>query len=534
MKAFTGTALLVRFALRRDRVLLPAWVVAFVLITVSSASATMALYPDTASRTLAAATINDVPVALAMYGRIWDPTSLGALSMFKLTGFGAVMVAIFAIMQVVRHTRTDEERGRSELIVASPVGSWAPLASALIVVSAALVAIAIGCAAGLTAVGLPAAGAWAFGLMWCATGLAFAGIAAVCAQISTSARLANALAISLLAAAYLVRAIGDVVGGAAGPIWWSWVSPLTWAQAVRPFAGDQFWVVALPLALSVVAALLAGWLSGRRDVGGGLLRERSGRPTAAGFLSHPLALAWRLQWRGLTGWLMGYLAVSALVGSLINDLDAMLDSEPARVMIQRLGGADQMLDAFISLEFSIIAFATASFAVAAIRRLASEEMEGRTEPVLATSVSRTVYLWSFVAIAVIGTALLTVVQGVSFALAAANRSGSADQLGPIVAAALVYLPAIWVITALAVVLYAVAPRLTVFAWLIVVGLVLVTEIGALLTWPAWIMNLSPFTHIPRLPAAAMDWTPVFTLTAIAVALAAASTMRFRRRDLSNA
>ena len=534
MTPLTGTAQLTRFALRRDRVLTPAWVAAFVLVTVSSASATMALYPDTASRMSAAAAINDVPVALAMYGRIWDPSSLGALSLFKLTGFGAVMIGIYSIMQMVRHTRTDEERGRTELLVAAPVGPWAPLASASIAVAVPLVAIAVLCAIGLTAVGLSAAGSWAFALMWLTVGLAFAGVGAICAQLSTTGRLANALAVCVLAAAYLVRAIGDVVGGTDGPAWWSWASPLTWAQAVRPFAGDRWWVVLLPLALAFAALALALHLSGRRDLGAGLVQERTGRATARSSLRGPASLAWRLSWHGLTGWLLGYLVVSVLVGSLVNDLDAMLESPPARAMVLALGGTDRMLDAFISLEFSIIAFVTAAYAVTVVRRLATEETDGLAEPVLATAEPRTPYLLSTVWIALIGTVTLTLVQGLAFALAAAARTGSDERVAATVGASLAYLPAVWVMLSVALMLFALAPRLTSLAWVLIVGLVLVTEIGAMLNWPDAIMNLSPFTHVPKLPAAPMSWTPLIVLTTIAAALTAAAIARYRQRDLVNA
>ena len=57
MDRFVGTWTLTRFALRRDRILLPVWILVFSLMTVFSASATMALYPDTASRVTAASAV---------------------------------------------------------------------------------------------------------------------------------------------------------------------------------------------------------------------------------------------------------------------------------------------------------------------------------------------------------------------------------------------------------------------------------------------------------------------------------------------
>jgi ABC-2 type transport system permease protein len=45
---------------------------------------------------------------------------------------------------------------------------------------------------------------------------------------------------------------------------------------------------------------------------------------------------------------------------------------------------------------------------------------------------------------------------------------------------------------------------------------------------------SPFTHLPRLPAAEFTATPLAWLAVLAVALAAAGLAAFRRRDLSSA
>ena len=58
MNDFAGTATLVRLALRRDRVLLPVWIIVFVSMAAGSAKASIDLYPDVASRVSAANTSN--------------------------------------------------------------------------------------------------------------------------------------------------------------------------------------------------------------------------------------------------------------------------------------------------------------------------------------------------------------------------------------------------------------------------------------------------------------------------------------------
>ncbi|MEI6726360.1 MAG: ABC transporter permease, partial [Actinomycetes bacterium] len=109
MSSFAGTAALTRLALRRDRVVLVVFVLVLVVMVAASASATVKLYPTEASRVKAAAAIASSTATLAMYGPIYDTTSVGALSTFKMGIMGAVAVAILALFVVVRHTRAEEE-----------------------------------------------------------------------------------------------------------------------------------------------------------------------------------------------------------------------------------------------------------------------------------------------------------------------------------------------------------------------------------------------------------------------------------------
>jgi ABC-2 type transport system permease protein len=120
-----GTGTLLRLAIRRDRWLLPAWLLGFAATAGFSASATANLYPDVTSRIQAAQTLNAAPSLIALYGRVYDPTSLGSLSLIKLTAFGAALVAVLMIVVTVRHTRADEEEAGSSC--SAPVWSAATL-----------------------------------------------------------------------------------------------------------------------------------------------------------------------------------------------------------------------------------------------------------------------------------------------------------------------------------------------------------------------------------------------------------------------
>jgi putative exporter of polyketide antibiotics len=66
---------------------------------------------------------------------------------------------------------------------------------------------------------------------------------------------------------------------------------------------------------------------------------------------------------------------------------------------------------------------------------------------------------------------------------------------------------------------------------VLVGLIAV--FGASLLWPPWMMDISPFTQIPRLPGGAVSAEPLAWLCGIALALGVTGLLGLRRRDLGD-
>jgi ABC-2 type transport system permease protein len=58
------------------------------------------------------------------------------------------------------------------------------------------------------------------------------------------------------------------------------------------------------------------------------------------------------------------------------------------------------------------------------------------------------------------------------------------------------------------------------------------QLGALFDLPQWLLNLSPFSHVPRAPAEAFAIVPVLWLLVAAFGLAAVGVAAFRHRDLA--
>jgi ABC-2 type transport system permease protein len=520
----TGAAILVRLALRRDRVMIPAWVLGLGAAVAVTASSYSELYGTASERSEVVRTLGSTPATLALYGRIYAD-SVGGLVAWRLGGIALALAGLMAILLVVRHTRAEEDTGRAELIGAGVVGRHAPLAAALI--TAALASLALGAIVTLAVVatGLGLGGALALGASFAVVGLVFAGVAAAAAQIAASARGAYGLAIGALGGAFALRAIGD-----AGPHAVSWLSPLGWAQAIRPYGGERWWLVAALAALAALVTAAAARLSLRRDLGAGIFPPRPG--PARGAVRTPLQLAWRLQRGALAGWTAGFAVTGAAFGSIADDIgDVIGDSRQVRDALARLGGTRDLSDAYLASTFAIFALLAAGYAVQAVLRLRGEETGGRAEPLLATAVSRTGWALSHAAIALTGTAALMAVAGLTAGIADAAVAGDAAQLPRLLGAALAQVPAAWVLAGVALVLFGLAPRATTAVWGVLALCLALAELGPVLELSPAIVGVSPFAHSPQLPGGSFSAAPL-SLALIAAALTAAGLAGLRRRDLA--
>ena len=518
----TGLRNLLRLALKRDRVMIPAWVLGLGVAVVLVAASYASLYATESSRREVVRTLGTTPATLALYGRIYAD-SVGGLVAWRLGGVALALAGLMSILIVTRHTRAEEESGRAELVGAGVVGRHAPLAAALL--TAAIASVALGVIVMLGALSNGATGALALGLSFAAIALVFAAVAAATAQVAESARGANGLAIGVLGGAFALRAVGD-----AGPHWLAWLSPLGWAQAVRPYGGERWWLILALLALAALVTYAATQLAVRRDLGAGILPPRPG--PARGTLRTPLQLAWRLQRGALAGWAFGFAIVGAAFGSVAEDVgDVIGDSPDVLDALKRLGGTDSLTDAYLAATFGILALIAAGYAVQAVLRLRGEETAGRAEPLLATAVSRAQWALSHTVIALAGTAVLMATAGLTAGVAHAAQTGDVGQLPRLLGAALAQVPAAWVLAGVALTLFGLAPRATTAAWGVLALCLALAELGPVLELSQSIIDLSPFAHSPQLPGGWFSAAPL-TLALIAAAFGMAGLAGLRRRDLA--
>jgi ABC-2 type transport system permease protein len=522
---FSGTLGMLRLYLRRDRVSLPLWMLllSLPLATVYIGSIEK-VYPTQIARAGFAATIMASPAQRALYGQVYND-SLGAVGIWK-AGMFHVLIAVAVILTVIRHTRADEESGRTELVDSTGVGRYASLTAALILSFGASIGTGAIGAAGLLSTSVPRGGSLAFGAALAGSGLVFTAVAAVTAQLSASARFARGAAFAVLGAAFTLRAIGDASSGTL-----SWLSPLGWSLQVRPYAGDHWWVLGLHLLTAVVLTAVAYRLLAGRDVGAGLVAERAGPAAAAPALSNVFGLAWRLDRGALLLWTVGLCLYGLVMGSVAPGIGDEIGGGVARDIVARMGGTTALEQAFIAVAFTMMGMVASAFAVSLTLRLHQEESGLRAETTLAGAVSRTRWLASYLVAALLGSAVAMLVAGVTGGLLYGAAAGDVGgKLAMVVGAAAVQLPAVWLASAVAVGLFGLAPRFTPVAWGILIAFVALYLIGSLAGFPQWVLDLEPFAHVPRV-GSGFTPIPLVWLLTVDAALITLGAMAFRRRDL---
>ncbi|MBK6017453.1 ABC transporter permease [Streptomyces sp. MBT53] len=520
-RQLAGTGALLRFNLRRDRVVIPSWVAVTSLLVLSLPSSLRSVYSTPAERADIARQMLTNSSLRATYGPVFSD-SLGGLTAWRIGGYAAILAGVMSLIVVVRHTRDEEESGRQELVSSAMVGRRAPLTAALLTAFVADSALALLITAGLAGQGT--AGALALGLGIGGVGMVFATLAAIVAQFTDSGRLAKGLTGGLVGAAFVLRAAGDsITDDASSPL--TWLSPVGWLENLRPFASERWWVLGLFAAAALLQGSLAYELAGRRDVGMSFLPARPG--PANGRLGTAAALAWRLQRGSVLGWSLGFFAAGVAFGGITKGAaDLVGDNARTREIIERMGGQSGIEDAFLATMVGMFGMLAALYAVSSVLRLHSEETTGRAEPILANAVGRLRWAAGHLTIAFAGAALIMLLSGLGLTL------GYGAEPGPILAATLVQLPAIWTLGALAVLLHGLSPRLSPLSWAAAGLALLLGWIGPALNLPQTILDLSPFGHLPKLPGGEMEWGPVAALTGIAVVLVGVGLTGLRRRDLS--
>jgi len=559
---FHNSLKLTKFMLKRERVISTAWILSLVIINfLILLLMGGALLADDAERAQMMGMLEN-PALLAMVGPLYSTeiSDIGALYTLMMLVFICIAVGVMNVFLVTRHTRSDEEAGRYEVLRSLPVGRLASVHAAMltaIVINAVLALLsALTMWLGMIIVGAPmgfgAALLWGSALG--ALGIVFAAIAAMFCQMSASSRGASGYSFALMGLFYFLRAGADMNPEEMGFL--AFFSPFGLISRTWVYVHNYWWPVLVVLGAAGLFAGLSYWLCGIRDIDQGLIPARPGKARGGLLMRSAFGLNFRLTRMSLIVWILVLFFTGLSYAVVLDDIDSFVaGNHMYRTMLIAPTGllgyleveghtteqiAAQMNELLAGIGVSIpqmfanmVGFMMAMMATVPalmfVLKARGEERASRGELILATSTSKTTYLMSFV---IISFASAVLVQ-IAYAVGLYSMPSDADlPFVFLIQSALVYVPAIWVMSGLAMLLIGLAPKRAGWIWAYHAFAFFAMMYGRMLPDLAWMANITPFGHVPQLPVDEINWATLALMTALAATLTTCGLFFYRKRDVN--
>ncbi len=501
------------------------WPFALITSMVATAGAVAGLYTTPEKIHTYAQAVTAGTALVAINGRVEGIDSLGGVIQDEFGFLAAFLLPLLGISLVAQVTRREEEAGRLEAILGGRVARHVPVLAGLIVASAAIIVTAVAFALGLIACGVPATRSFLYAASLGALAVAFAGLAALLAQVILHSRGVYMWSLLVLALAYVLRGVGDVT-----KTWVTWLSPLGWAEKAAAFEAMRWWTLLIPLAVGGLLATLAIHVAGRRDLGSSLVRGGAGSARATTWLRSPVGLATAIHRPAVLSWLAGALVIAGMMGALARQFVDAVSGNPA--MAEAIGMSSARPDAgFVAVTQLYIAIIAMGYVVQAVGSLRSEETAGRLESRLSGTLSRTRWLAAHGLVIVTGLVVIVVVSSVVLAAATAWSMGTTAHLGRVLGAGAAYLPAELLVGGLALALFGLRPRAFPAGWAAFAFVAFIAFLGPGLKLAGWVLDLAPTTHVGNPPLDTVEALPLVVLGAMAAALFVVGAVGFRRRGV---
>jgi ABC-2 type transport system permease protein len=464
-----------------------------------------------------------------LYGQPHQIQGTSGYTAWRVGGVLAIVAAVFGLLAAVRASRAEEDAGRTELVLALPIGRATVRTAALVAITASVGALGLAEFAGLAIGGIPITGAAYLALAAASVALVCSGIGAVAGELAGTRRAAVGIGGLLVGVAFLLRVLADTVDGTG---WLRWLTPLGWAEELRPLTGPRPWVLLLPAAGSATLPFVARRLSARRDVGTGLLPSHDRTAPHLRLLHSPTLQAARSHRGAFTAWLGAlaiFLFILGVVSHSVSDADIPAS---AQRQIAKLGsGAIVTPVGYLAFLFLFVTLALTLYAGTQISALRQDELQ-HLETLLAQPVGRVRWLAGRMVLAAVAAGALALVAGLA-AWSGARATGVHIGLPSLLGAGANTLPVTGLFLGVGALAYAALPRA---GSGVLYGLVTVSFlwqlVGSLLGPPHWVLDLSPFAHVGLLPVQPFRPATALVLLGIGLLGALGALAVFRRRDLA--
>ena len=469
--------------------------------------------------------------------------TVGGYVQYRAYGSLAIVFAIWALASASGAARGNEERGLTEVVLATGLSRARVLAAHVAGFAIASFVAALAASAGLMVGAIagqesfPIDTAIEAAVLLAALAVSCYSLALLVAQL-VAPRMATGIAGAVLLALFLLNSLSRTFDSLHTL---RWLSPFRYYELSTPLPpGGNIDVTAtlVLVAIAIVAGGLAALAFQKRDLGSALFAVRAwARPPS---YEPSGALVWRApivrdlydRRLGLATWALGASAMAALFVVLTKTIVQPLLSIPGLATYFAAILHGPIYQSFLSsLWFGVAQLLMAGFAITQVGRWSAEDADGRLELILSNPVSRTRVVIERALVLALGALIIAVVSGVAVGLESHYQSIDLDP-GRLAAASLMLVPVTLVFGAIGALLAARLPRATVgILGIFAFASYLMLQVGAIFKLPEWFQDLSAFKLYGQPLTEGIDRTGLAIMVAIVLLGFWASAIVMQRRDV---
>ncbi|MDN6128151.1 MAG: tetronasin resistance protein, partial [Tetragenococcus halophilus] len=373
---------------------------------------------------------------------------------------------------------------------------------------------------------ISAEGSLLFGATIAMAGITGATIALILAQIMPNSSGATGASLGIIGFLYIIRAGTDVSN-----VDISLFNPLGWTYLTYPFTENNWILLIFAVIFSVVAAIIAFSLEGKRDMDRGYLPERQGRGNAKQSLLSVPSLFIKINKGMVIAWLIAFIIMGAAYGSIYGDMATFIESNE---LIQQMFTASDISieESFTSTIMLVMIFLVAILPINIVNKLFVEESRQHLSQLFTTKVSRGQFYWTTVILAVFCEILgILFAAGSLGSTAIYSMDNHSMDLMDFLTSGYNFLPSVLFYTGLASLALGWVPRLGKFVYIYLGYSFVLSYFNNILDLPEWFFNTAVENWLAHMPMDSFEPVAFFAITGISIALIFLGYLGYKRRDM---
>ncbi len=506
------------------------------IILGTQGAAYAAAYPDKHSRDTIAASLQAVPALGFTAGETANLVLPAGYAIYKSVPTTTLIIGIWGLVVVTRLLRGQEEDGKWEAIIAgkttSQKASWQILIgfgySILLAYFIAFVIVAALGADPQVALAPSTSALMVAGVFLPA--LFFSSIGVITSQLAITRSRATFYGLVPLLVLFAIRGTANSVSDLN---WLKQYTPFGWTDLLNPVLDPKI-IWALPTLIIATTAITIGiYLSGKRDMGAGLIRQSTVAKSRFFLLKSPAQLALRQNLSTYVWWGIGALSITALLTAITNVAVNLVSTSPAvESLVTHAGGSlSDIKLIFLGAGGTMTAMLLLVMATIGLTAIRHEEAKSYLDNLLVQPIKRSTWLTNRLIIIVTAFTVISLLCAITM-WSIAGSQGISINLSTILQNAISLVGTAVLVLGIGTLFYGFFPRLaSISMYAVIIWSLVIDVLQSVLKLNDIVIKSSLFHYIQFSPAKDPDWSTLAWLVGIGIILAAIGIFNFTKRDI---